>query len=293
MLEVYINKVVERWIAEQMALGEQVVVESLIVVAHHLLHHGQLWIASLQDDKSALALAPGAPTDLTHHRECILVGTKVGKVEHRVSVEDAHHGHAVEVESFANHLCTDEQIGLACAEVVDDTLVGSFRAGGVEIHACHACFGKHLFYLVLDLLRAIAAAAEVRIAATGADHRHRLGVAAIVAGKHVEALVIGEAHVAVLAVGHPAADLALDHRRKATAVLEEDSLLALAQRLAYGTEQLRRERTTHHFAVTQVLDVDDMDVGQLYTLIALHELHISVFSRLGVVVAFHAWRGTA
>ena len=79
--------------------------------------------------------------------------------------------------------------------------------------------------------------------------------------------------------------MTLYHRGKASAVEEEYHLFASLQRLPYGCEEHRREGTCHHLTSLQVLGVDDLYLGQFYSLVSLHHLHIAILARLGVVPA--------
>ena len=80
--------------------------------------------------------------------------------------------------------------------------------------------------------RAEAAVAQVSALAGGADAGQLVGVATVVAGQLVQPLMVGEADVAVLAFGYPAAGVALYHGGETAAVLKEDDLFFLFQRLA-------------------------------------------------------------
>ena len=90
----------------------------------------------------------------------------------------------------------------------------------------------------------------------------------------------------MLAMGHPAALLALDQRRIATTVLEEDGLFATLQSLAHLIQQKGREGTVHHLTVLQVLDINNLDLGQFDALISLEEFHEAILARLRIVVGF-------
>ena len=53
----------------------------------------------------------------------------------KVGVENAYDRDAREVEPLGYHLRTDEYVGSAAGEVVDDASVGASRARRVEVHA--------------------------------------------------------------------------------------------------------------------------------------------------------------
>ena len=118
-------------------------------------------------------------------------------------------------------------------EVVDDAFVGRTGTGSIQIHAGYASLWEDSFHVVFNLLRTKATVAQVHSLAGRTLTGHGLRVTAVMAGQLVEPLMVGEADVAVLAFGYPAARVTLDHRCKAAAVLEEDDLFLLLQRLAH------------------------------------------------------------
>ena len=239
MFQIDIDQMVERRIAEGAALVEQVVEKGLVVVDHHLLDDGQLRTLGLQQHHSPFTFSPCPAAHLRHHHEGMLVGTEIGVVEHRVSIEDSHHGNAVEIQTFGNHLRTDEQIGTTCREVADDALVGRTGARGVEIHTRHLCLRENRHNLVLDFLRSIAASLQFRGTAAGAHRRHLITAPTIVASHLLGVFMIGERHITVRAMRHPTALPTFYHRRKTATVLEQDNLLPCPKRLSDAGEQRR------------------------------------------------------
>ena len=216
----------------------------------------------------------------------MFIGTEIGIVEHGVGIEDAHHRDLVEVQSLADHLRADEQIGTTCGEVVDDAFVGLTAAGGVEVHAGDTGFGEDVVHLGLDLLRAIAMRLQLGTTAIGTLRRHLIGIAAIMTRQLVQIAMKGERHVAVLAMRHPSTLLTLNHGRIAATVLEEDGLFAMFQGLAHLQQQQRREGAVHHLTVLQILDIHNLYLRQFDALIALGECNKTVFARLGIMIGF-------
>ncbi len=100
-----------------------------------------------------------------------------------------------------------------------------------------------------------------------------------------------ERYIAVLTLWNPSTHLALYHRSKATPILKEDGLLPILQGLTNCSQELRRERTTHHLAMLQILDVYHMNFGQLNVLIACFQFHKSILALLGIIIALHRWSG--
>ena len=180
---------IERRIMKHATLLEQLFVERLVVVSHHLSDDGQLRVAGLKNHLSASTLASCASCHLRHHHESMLVGTEVRIVEHGVGIENAHHRHVAEVETLAHHLCAYEQVGGSRREFVYDTFVCIACTGGVEIHPRHTCLGEYLAYAVLNVLRAIAPRAQLSASATRTFGRHIIHTATVMARKPAERLV--------------------------------------------------------------------------------------------------------
>ena len=147
-------------------------------------------------------------------------GAEVGLVHHAVGIDDAHNADVVEVETFADHLRADEDVGTSCSEVGDDAFVGIARAGGVEVHTCNAGLRKNLAHLFLYLLRTKTTRTQVGTATTGTLRRNTVGKTTVVACQLVQLSVERQRYVAMLAGGHPATLVAFDDRRKTATILE-------------------------------------------------------------------------
>ena len=130
--------------------------------------------------------------------------------------------------------------------------------------------------------------------ATGRAHRwNGTRVATVVTHELSGRLVIGQRDIAILAPRCPATRWACQHLSEPTPVLEENDLLASIESLTHGCKQLGRERSAHHLAVTEILDVDKFYAWQLHTLEALRERDESVFARESIVVGLNTGRGGA
>ena len=137
----------------------------------------------------------------------------------------------VEVQTLGHHLRAYQDVRLALLEIGDDALVGGTGAGGVQVHTGYAGVGEEGFDVIFYFFRAEAAVAQVSALAGGADAGQLVGVATVVAGQLVQPLMVGEADVAVLALGYQRRCCTLSWG-EAAAVLKEDDLLFLFQRLA-------------------------------------------------------------
>ena len=218
---------------ECLTLGNQVFVESEVVVAHYLLDNRHFLTLGLQDNEPPLALTTGTATDLRHHHKGMFVGTEIGIVKHGVGVQNPHHTDLVEIEPLADHLRTNQDVGAPCPEIHDNALVGIASAGGVEIHTRHMSFRKHLAHLLLNLLSTKTTRMQLGRAATGTLRGHSIGVTTIMTRQLVHLPMIGQRHVAMLTMGHPPTLFALNHRGKATTVLKQDGLFPTFKGLAH------------------------------------------------------------
>ena len=83
------------------------------VVVDHALEDRMPGRGRLDEQASALVAAPGAPGYLEKKLEGAFVGPEVGAVQHQVGVGDHRERQAGEVESFAHHLGSDDEVDFA------------------------------------------------------------------------------------------------------------------------------------------------------------------------------------
>src|SRR5438105_4600566 len=107
----------------------------------------------------------------------------------------------------------------------------AFRARGVGIDArdarwCAIAAAQRLGQLLLQPLGAAADRRDVEVAALRACARHTLGEAAVVTAQRAIELVEHAPRAAVRATALPAAIAAMQHRRIAAAVEEDEALLS-------------------------------------------------------------------
>src|SRR5206468_11340972 len=96
--------------------------------------------------------------------------------------------------------------------------------------------------LLFQPLGAAAERRDVEVAALRAGARHALGEAAVMAAQCTIELVEHAPRAAVRAAALPAAIGAMQHRRIAAAVEEDEALLAAIDARLQGIEQWRRQR---------------------------------------------------
>ena len=171
------------------ALFQQFQIKRLIVVVHHLSDNRQSGIFRLKKNYSSFSFSSCPSTHLRHHHKGMLVSSKVWIVEHRVSIQDAHHSHLVEVQAFAYHLCSYQQIGLACRKIRNQSLIGITSASSIKIHSGDASLWKYLSNLVFYLLRTIASPHQFSATTVWTFSRHRISIATIMACKQIDTFV--------------------------------------------------------------------------------------------------------
>ena len=194
----------------------------------------------------------------------------------------------VEIQAFGDHLRSDEDVERALAESVQDAFQRMLATGGVLVHARDPGIGKKFPEFLLDLLRSEAEHAQPCAPAVAADNRGGILAAAVVAPQLVLLLVVREAHVAVLALGYPAAGFTLPHGNIAPPVLENDDLFLLFQRLLDRRDQRRREMTAHLFPAIGIAQVNTRYDGHRHIAEPRAEVDPTVFVGGGIVLAFHA-----
>lgn len=185
-----------------------------------------LRLGGLDDHRSRLAAAAGAASDLRHQLERPLAGPEVGVVQQVVRIQNAYEGHASEIESFRNDLRADQNVGPPLLERLHDPAVSPRRLRRIGVEPIDRGFGENGGEFLLYFLGSEPARQQASRPARRAYGRYGDPVAAIVAAERAVALMISQRHVAVGAVGGPAAVTALDVRRKAPPILEQDRLTA-------------------------------------------------------------------
>src|SRR5690606_22853949 len=91
-------------------------VERIKVVLQNKTQHRMIDVSSLNHNFSFLLTPPCTTANLRNKLVGSFIGTKIGKMHHPISIEDAHKAHSIEVQSFRHHLSADENIGLASFE---------------------------------------------------------------------------------------------------------------------------------------------------------------------------------
>ena len=178
-------------------------------------------------------------------------------------------------------------------EVLDDFFVTCARPCRVGVHPDGLGQWYQSGYGLLDALGAIALLRECRLVALRTGGWPRLSVAAIVARQTAVVLVIGERDIAARTSWSPAARRTFDDRREASAVLEQDSLMAFEQCVVDRLDEGRSEWAIHGLALSCLTQRDERNSWQRDTSMTFRKPDIAKASLLGKVVAFETWGGTA
>ena len=187
-------------------------------------------------------VAPGAPRRLHQEREQAFRRAKVAAEERRVGIDRGDEADAAKVVALGDHLRADQDVDLARVDGAERRLERAFPARAVGVDARDPRFGKQRRELLLEALGAATDRRDVGVAALRAAARHRFGEAAVVAAQRPVLLVEDAPGAAMRAAAQPAAVAALEHRRVAAPIQEDEALHAAADALAQGREDLRRER---------------------------------------------------
>src|SRR6056297_1106503 len=86
-------------------------------------------------------------------------------------------------------------------------------------------------------------------------------IAAIMATQLISMLVIGQAHIAIGALGHVPTGGTLHHRSKPSPVLKKNDLLSFFQSFSDGLDKLFREMALHPSLTGGLFDIHQINVG--------------------------------
>ena len=182
--------------------GDLVFVKALIVVSTRRLNGRVVGRVGLDDDLAPQDASPGAPRHLGQQLESPLPGAKVGQVDDRVGGDDAHQGHAGQVQALGDHLCADHDVGLAVDKAIEDLFVGQLAPRGVQIPTHDPGLGVGLAHQLFDALSADAKEFDATTPATGTLRRHKRLVIAVMADQIIDGGMVGEGKIAARAFEH-------------------------------------------------------------------------------------------
>ena len=170
---------------KHLPFGKLAAHHTFVIVGNHLGNDGVLDALGLQHYPTPLILPSRTSCHLGHKLESTLIGTKVRIIQHCIGIQNAHHAHMIEIQSFGNHLRTDKNIRLSLFKIRNDTLVGGTRAGCIQVHTCNGCLGKQKFDVIFYLFRTKTAVTQIRPFTSRTDARRLIGISAIMASQLV------------------------------------------------------------------------------------------------------------
>ena len=186
-------------------------------------------IAGLDEHLAGTLPAPGASGDPSKHRKQPLGRPVVGRNERRIRVQHGDQRERREVMSLCEELRTDQNVSFAPPDVFQRAHKIGSTPCAVAVDAHDPGAGKKRGQCLFYALRAASHRLQIHVAAGRTVARNRRLGAAMVAAQATVGGVQNHASGAALAPGCPAAGFAGEHRRIATAINENEALLASFQ----------------------------------------------------------------
>ena len=122
---------VERRIIEQFSLAYLLTIERFVVMMPRKVQDFVGGIKSLNPHFPFRTFASGSSCHLLQHLVCPLIGTEIGLIEERISIQHRYQTDVIKMEPFGDHLRADQYIALMVSKRIDDILIGGFITGGV------------------------------------------------------------------------------------------------------------------------------------------------------------------
>lgn len=72
------------------------------------------------------------------------MGTEIREVHQAIGIQDTDHTDVPEIQTFREHLSSDQYLCLTFLKVRDDPLIGRTGAGGIEIQTLDLAEGKRV-----------------------------------------------------------------------------------------------------------------------------------------------------
>ena len=197
----------------------------------------------LNDSTTGALPAPSPTHHLGQHLKGALRGPVVGQGEADVGQDHAHQGDFGQIQALGQHLGTDEHVGLAAAEVLQEQVHLGLGGGRVPVPAVDTGLGQASAQLFFQTLCAPAYALNFPASACRAGARPAPLVMAVVAHQGLLFPVVHQGHLAPGALEGVAAVPAEDVGVGAPAVEEEQRLFAATQGLLQGFQQRAAQDT--------------------------------------------------
>ncbi len=209
----------------------------------------------------------------------------------RVGVHDPNERDLWEVEPLGDHLRADEDPHLARAKLGQGPLVAAGLLHRVGIHPQAGHVSKSGPHLGFEPLRPQATVVDAGKLALGTHGRRRHFKIAVVAQHDLGVSMMRERQFAVGTLHDLATLRALDVRREAASIEQQDDLSPLVERVPHGKLQLAADRATKDLLARFVAQVDRQHVGQRPIEDALRQLDKPILADSGAVPTLERWRG--
>ena len=153
-----------------------------IIIGNDLMNDRMLDALGLQHHPTPLVLTSGTSRYLRHQLESPFIGTEIRIIQHRIGIQYTYNTDMIEIQSFRNHLRTNQYIRLSLFEIRNNLFISRAGACGIQVHSCHCRFGKKNFNVIFNLFRTKATVHQFRTFAGRTGFRQLVGITAIMTG---------------------------------------------------------------------------------------------------------------
>ena len=243
-----------------------------------------LGIGSLDHEGTPPRAAAATAAKLQKQLMSTLIRAEILHSEKGIRSDDCHKAEVAEVESFADHLRSDQNVDLASAELPDGFLFIIPVLGGVAVQSCDPCLREQCRSLFLYLL--CAGSEQFHRAAAFRAGTGTLSAETAIVTSEAAVVMQAEAHIAVRTFRYVAALLALYHRRPCASRPEDEHLLTCTYGSFDSFYEFPREVADHSVLPSLISCVDDLYFrigGSVEFLLQFHE---DMSSHMTVVLLF-------
>ena len=110
MLEINVDDLGKGRVSKILAVSKFMLIESLVVMGLHKLDDIMFGVTGLNDHLALFVSPSCAARHLLKHIKSAFVTAKIRKIDHRISIENAHNAHCVKIQALGHHLCTHKDI---------------------------------------------------------------------------------------------------------------------------------------------------------------------------------------
>ena len=188
----------------------------------------------MNNDTTASNASSGTTSDLSDQLKSPLSGSEVGEVQGTVCIDHTNQEDIGEIQTFGNHLRSQQNIDITTSEHGKNFLVASGTSHGIAVHSRDTSFRKLGFDFGFQSLRPQSTITDAIETACRAGRWCGDCEVTIVADCFATITVVRERHIAVWARDNVSACWALNRRRKASPIEEQDGLPLVFQCFPQG-----------------------------------------------------------